>query len=1028
MACDYDLIRRENERRYGTDIGRIGHLLLADRYDDRTHFIYELLQNAEDALARRTDWEGSRTVSFELDASGLHVSHFGVPFDEGDVRGVCGIAESTKNLTAIGRFGIGFKSVYALSSRPEVHSGAETFAIENFVWPVATDPVERRQDETVIRIPLQQSDDAGKTEIADGLWRLGPTSLLFLREITEIRWSLGETPVGLYLRDAEQIGPGVRLVTVVGKKEGTPEVNDEWLVFSRPVYTEDGKLRGNVELAWLTAKSDDGRRTVRAVKRSPLVVFFPTVVETGLGFLIQGPYRTTPSRDNVPPRDEWNRKCVQETGALLIESLRWLRDQGLLDPPTLSCLPLEPDRFEESMFRQLFEKTKNALETEELLPTHGGTYASAGDCCLAGSEALQELLSPGQLTDVYSRTRPLRWLHSAISRNKTPQLCAYLLNELGIREVRPDAFPRRLKDSAPFLKKQTDEWIQDLYEFLGSQPALRPRVASLPIIRLENGSHVRPTDGDRPLAFLPGPSETSFPTVRAEICQTDEARKFLESLGLTEPDPVDDVILNVLPKYRNAEKRASLSEAEYSLDVSLMLAAAKTDSRVQQRKLARALGGTGWVRVVDGSRRRALWAEPGEVYIATKRLQLLFEGIEDVLLVDTGVTCLKGEEVRGLLEASGATRHLRSVAVDCDLTQAQRAEIRRNNGLERATSWKIEDNTIRGLDAVLEKLEALAPTERAGRARDLWGALIDLAKRRGSQSFDATYTWGFMFEEKRASFDPAFVRTLNKRPWVPDSSGNLHCPDVVAFEDTGWEPNSLMQSKIRFKPPLLEQLAREVGIESGVLELLKAMGVKSEADLRKQLVIRTDPPASPTPEDGPSPDRRTRPNETHEPEPPDDESESKTPETEKAPPAKATPRRFISYLSVAHEDENADPDGLAHSARMELERLAIDLILALEPSWQRTPANNPGFDLYRGATMDDATHWCEVKAMAGTLNDRPVGMSSCQFEWARTHGDNCWLYVVERAGTSDARITRIQNPVGKAKTFTFDHGWRSIAE
>ena len=29
MACDYERIRRDNERRYGTDIGRIGRMLLA---------------------------------------------------------------------------------------------------------------------------------------------------------------------------------------------------------------------------------------------------------------------------------------------------------------------------------------------------------------------------------------------------------------------------------------------------------------------------------------------------------------------------------------------------------------------------------------------------------------------------------------------------------------------------------------------------------------------------------------------------------------------------------------------------------------------------------------------------------------------------------------------------------------------------------------------------------------------------------------------------------------------------------------
>jgi len=40
MAVDYVSIRTENQRRYGTDIGRIGPMLLANRYDDRTHFIY----------------------------------------------------------------------------------------------------------------------------------------------------------------------------------------------------------------------------------------------------------------------------------------------------------------------------------------------------------------------------------------------------------------------------------------------------------------------------------------------------------------------------------------------------------------------------------------------------------------------------------------------------------------------------------------------------------------------------------------------------------------------------------------------------------------------------------------------------------------------------------------------------------------------------------------------------------------------------------------------------------------------------
>jgi hypothetical protein len=115
MTVDYLSLRKENEIGYGTKIGRIGGMLLANRYDKRTHFIFEILQNAEDALRRRVGWNGSPAVTFDLSGKELRISHFGQPFDESDVRGICGIDESTKDITAIGRFGIGFSSVYAFT-------------------------------------------------------------------------------------------------------------------------------------------------------------------------------------------------------------------------------------------------------------------------------------------------------------------------------------------------------------------------------------------------------------------------------------------------------------------------------------------------------------------------------------------------------------------------------------------------------------------------------------------------------------------------------------------------------------------------------------------------------------------------------------------------------------------------------------------------------------------------------------------------------------------------------------------------
>ena len=141
-------------------------------------------------------------------------------------------------------------------------------------------------------------------------------------------------------------------------------------------------------------------------------------------------------------------------------------------------------------------------------------------------------------------------------------------------------------------------------------------------------------------------------------------------------------------------------------------------------------------------------------------------------------------------------------------------------------------------------------------------------------------------------------------------------------------------------------------------------------------------------------------------------------------------RKFISYVALSPEgEEEYDPDGLTYKERIDLETLAIEFILGWEPALKRTPKNNPGFDLTQLGPDGQPVKWVEVKAMKGTLRDRPVGLSRTQFECAHNYGKAFWLYVVESAGVPEqARVVRIQDPVGNAGTFTFDHGWTAVAE
>jgi hypothetical protein len=86
---------------------------------------------------------------------------------------------------------------------------------------------------------------------------------------------------------------------------------------------------------------------------------------------------------------------------------------------------------------------------------------------------------------------------------------------------------------------------------------------------------------------------------------------------------------------------------------------------------------------------------------------------------------------------------------------------------------------------------------------------------------------------------------------------------------------------------------------------------------------------------------------------------------------------------------------MKHAEKLALEAVAIDLIRRREPSLEAMPAGNKGFDLLEPVAGGEPKRWIEVKAMTGTLQERPVGLSADQFELAAAKGDRYWLYVVE---------------------------------
>jgi len=1044
MTVDYEALRRENELEYGRGIGRIGKMLLEDRYDKRTHFIYEILQNTEDALRRRNDWSGSRTVTFFLTETELWISHFGSPFSEADVRGVCGIHASTKDYTSIGRFGIGFKSVYAFTSRPEVHSGNENFAIRDYVFPSAVPPCDRDPNETIILLPLRGDDPEAFAEIAGGLKTLGAEALLFLKHVEEIAWGVEGGESGSYRRSVKQDGFMREVELVTDDSDGRR--SDTYLLFTRDVENK-GKPVGQAEIAFLTTVNE-GRRVIQPLADARLVVFFPTVLPTHTGFLVQGPYQTTPSRDNIPSDKPWNVRLAAITGDLLVDVLLHLREAGLLDVAALRSLPLERQKLSGSLFSPLLERTVEALRKERLLPTTNGKFASALEARLARAQDVRDLFGPKQLGNLLGINASVYWVTSDITNDRTPQLRNFLLQELKIPELTLDAVLARMPDN--FLVEQSDTWMLRFYRLLASQPALwRGRAKDMALIRLEDGQHVPLIRHGVIQAFLPGDGKTGFPTVRSTLC-TPQTLKFLQGIGLTKPDPVDDVVRNLLPNYR----KETIDTSSYDDDIARIRRAFWTDSQAQRDKLVEALSSSYIVMVKDAGTGKDFIAPPGDVYLAVDHMVSLFRDVENVFILDNDYECLRGEKIQDMLEECGATRILRTIISSCDLTPEERRAARRNAGWEGCSSEvPIRDLNIAGLDDLLQLLPTLPEAERRDRARLLWVALAELVDSRGASVLSVTYTWHYHYQ-RSTEIEAKFVRQLNEIPWIPSRTGELRRPSEVLFDDLDWPAHPLLESRIRFKPPAVAALAREVGIDPEVLDELKRLGVTDLEQLRTRL--KQDPTEASgaanaeiwddEEEVGGEGDAGQRDEEKDRAEPEGD-GQGFNPDTHspqgnrngtasdgaqsggrKNHSRSGGGREFISYVGVRPDDLSDDPDGLTQQERMDLEENAIAHVLRFEPLLERTEVGNKGFDLVENDVAGEPQRWVEVKAMTGTLKDRPVVLSRAQMEHARRCGDQFWLYVVEYAADDDqARILKIQDPYGAAGSFTFDHGWTTIA-
>ena len=643
--------------------------LASGLYSRNPHFIFELIQNAEDNTYNNT----SPSLSFwltKIDPTGtegsdgaLIIENNETGFTSENVNAICQVGETTKERAQgyIGEKGIGFKSVFLVTDSPHIFSNGYHFCLPEhddrtgfgYIVPQWVEAPPRRLDltQTHIILPLAKPG-FGYNQIEDMLLEIEPETILFLSKLQEIHIKTDSGSKFSILKNDTAM-PEVELL-VEGDKQHRPFSKVERFLVctetvNRPadIWHEERKGIENREISVAFPLDEDSAGVGK------IFAYLPVRSDTEFPFLINADFILPSSREDIQdvPWNHWLMGCVANLVASML--LPALKDKQLLTPDFLEIFASRLNDFGEdisgasyvvdrdSLFRPIFDRVREALMNEELLPTNEGTFVSASNAKLARGDAIRKLLSDNQLGRLFASNRKIRWLSSEITQDRTPDLWRYLRHELEIEEVNPEMFARRLSEE--FLEQQCDEWFIEFYKFLSDQRALwnypRASLQSKPILRLQDGNHVNPPvgGGSPPSAYLPigANTDTSFPIIKIQLAEDEEVRRFLRELGVPEWDIVEEVIEHVLPKYECDSPTVPIEDHISHFEI-IERAYNTTDSQTKKTRLKNKLLETPIILAENTLVREPTYCKPEQLYFATDELRIYFEGNSARAFVNLG--------------------------------------------------------------------------------------------------------------------------------------------------------------------------------------------------------------------------------------------------------------------------------------------------------------------------------------------------------------------------------------------------------
>ncbi|KAL0984014.1 hypothetical protein UPYG_G00135910 [Umbra pygmaea] len=305
-------------------LGRSLDRLSTELYSKDTHFVLELIQNADD---NSYPAEGGHVpaLAFVVEKDCVTVLNNETGFQEKNIRAICDVGQSTKGKHKygyIGQKGIGFKSVFKVTDCPEIHSNGFHLRFDKTSGPMGyilphwvnheralhTELADHTHTSwtTKIYLPLRSESYQTRNLFHD----VHPSLLLFLHRLRSITiYNQAENRVvTMTRRDLSHN------ILEVEHTEGT----ERWLVVKHTLHPT--KIKEEVESTELALAFQLGDDIRSPPQKQPVFAYLP-LRSFGFRFIIQADFDIPSSREDVDRDSLWNQQLRTEIPQLFLNAM-----------------------------------------------------------------------------------------------------------------------------------------------------------------------------------------------------------------------------------------------------------------------------------------------------------------------------------------------------------------------------------------------------------------------------------------------------------------------------------------------------------------------------------------------------------------------------------------------------------------------------------------------------------------------------------------------------------------------------------